>query len=63
MWEDFKKFLEKANVVGLALAVIVGGAGNAIGPVDIDAENLAHEDDEAGRVVLRITLAAIARLR
>lgn len=30
MWEDFKKFLEKANVVGLALAVIVGGAAGAI---------------------------------
>jgi len=31
MWEDFKRFVEKANVVGLALAVIVGGA--AIGLV------------------------------
>ena len=30
MWADFKKFLEKANVVGLALAVIVGGAASAI---------------------------------
>jgi large conductance mechanosensitive channel len=30
MWEDFKKFLEKANVVGLALAVIVGGAAGAV---------------------------------
>lgn len=30
MWEDFKKFLEKANVVGLALAVIVGGAAGAL---------------------------------
>ncbi|MCC6772113.1 MAG: MscL family protein [Gemmatimonadaceae bacterium] len=30
MWVDFKKFLEKANVVGLALAVIVGGAASAI---------------------------------
>ena len=31
MWEDFKKFLEKANVVGLALAVIVGGDELAAG--------------------------------
>ena len=30
MWEDFKKFLEKANVVGLALAVIVGGAAGGL---------------------------------
>ena len=30
MWEDFKKFLEKANVVGLALAVIVGGAAGSL---------------------------------
>lgn len=30
MWQDFKKFMEKANVVGLALAVIVGGAAGAI---------------------------------
>lgn len=30
MWADFKKFMEKANVVGLALAVIVGGAASAI---------------------------------
>jgi large conductance mechanosensitive channel len=30
MWEDFKKFLLKANVVGLALAVIVGGAAGAL---------------------------------
>lgn len=30
MWKDFKTFLEKANVVGLALAVIVGGAAGAV---------------------------------
>jgi large conductance mechanosensitive channel len=30
MWQDFKKFLEKANVVGLALAVIVGGAAGGV---------------------------------
>lgn len=30
MWEDFKKFLEKANVVGLAMAVIVGGAAGSL---------------------------------
>ncbi len=30
MWEDFKRFLEKANVVGLALAVIVGGAAGGL---------------------------------
>jgi large conductance mechanosensitive channel len=30
MWADFKKFLEKANVVGLALAVIVGGAAGGL---------------------------------
>lgn len=30
MWEDFKKFLLKANVVALALAVIVGGAAGAL---------------------------------
>ena len=30
MWQDFKKFLEQANVVGLALAVIVGGAAGTI---------------------------------
>ena len=29
MWQDFQKFLLKANVVGLALAVIVGGAAGA----------------------------------
>ncbi|MGQ0650079.1 MAG: MscL family protein [Gemmatimonadaceae bacterium] len=30
MWSDFKAFLLKANVVGLALAVIVGGAAGAL---------------------------------
>lgn len=30
MWQDFKAFMAKANVVGLALAVIVGGAAGAI---------------------------------
>ena len=30
MWEDFKKFLLKANVVALALAVVVGGAAGAL---------------------------------
>jgi large conductance mechanosensitive channel len=30
MWEEFKAFLLKANVVGLALAVIVGGAAGAL---------------------------------
>ncbi len=30
MWQDFKSFMAKANVVGLALAVIVGGAAGAI---------------------------------
>lgn len=30
MWNDFKAFLLKANVVGLALAVIVGGAAGAL---------------------------------
>ncbi len=30
MWTEFKKFLEQANVVGLALAVIVGGAAGSI---------------------------------
>jgi large conductance mechanosensitive channel len=30
MWEDFKAFLLKANVVALALAVIVGGAAGAL---------------------------------
>ncbi len=30
MWQDFKAFMAKANVVGLALAVIVGGAASAI---------------------------------
>lgn len=30
MWEDFRKFLLKANVVALALAVIVGGAAGAL---------------------------------
>jgi len=30
MWTDFKAFLLKANVVGLALAVIVGGAAGAL---------------------------------
>ena len=30
MWKDFKAFLLKANVVGLALAVIVGGAAGAL---------------------------------
>lgn len=30
MRSDFKTFLEKANVVGLALAVIVGGAAGAL---------------------------------
>ena len=30
MWTDFKAFLLKANVVALALAVIVGGAAGAL---------------------------------
>jgi large conductance mechanosensitive channel len=30
MWSDFKAFLLKANVVALALAVIVGGAAGAL---------------------------------
>lgn len=30
MWNDFMKFLLKANVVGLALAVIVGGAAGTL---------------------------------
>ncbi len=30
MWQDFKAFLLKANVVALALAVIVGGAAGAL---------------------------------
>ncbi|MCC6317052.1 MAG: MscL family protein [Gemmatimonadaceae bacterium] len=30
MWDDFKAFLLKANVVGLALAVIVGGAAGGL---------------------------------
>lgn len=30
MWDEFKAFLLKANVVGLALAVIVGGAAGAL---------------------------------
>lgn len=30
MWEEFKAFLLKANVVGLSLAVIVGGAAGAL---------------------------------
>lgn len=30
MWTDFKSFLLKANVVGLALAVVVGGAAGAL---------------------------------
>lgn len=30
MWQDFKSFLLKANVVALALAVIVGGAAGAL---------------------------------
>jgi large conductance mechanosensitive channel len=30
MWSDFKAFLLKANVVGLALAVVVGGAAGAL---------------------------------
>lgn len=30
MWSDFRSFLLKANVVGLALAVVVGGAAGAL---------------------------------
>lgn len=30
MWSDFRNFLLKANVVGLALAVVVGGAAGAL---------------------------------
>lgn len=30
MWSEFKAFLLKANVVGLALAVVVGGAAGAL---------------------------------
>jgi large conductance mechanosensitive channel len=30
MWQEFKAFLLKANVVGLALAVIVGGAAGSL---------------------------------
>ena len=30
MWSDFKAFLLKANVVALALAVVVGGAAGAL---------------------------------
>ena len=30
MWSEFKAFLLKANVVGLSLAVIVGGAAGAL---------------------------------
>lgn len=30
MWDDFKSFLLKANVVALSLAVIIGGAAGAL---------------------------------
>ncbi len=36
MWEDFKKFLVKANVIALALAVIVGGAAGALVTAMVD---------------------------
>jgi len=36
MWEDFKQFLLKANVVALALAVIVGVAGGALVTAMVD---------------------------
>ncbi len=36
MWEDFKTFLLKANVVALALAVIVGVAAGALVTARVD---------------------------
>jgi large conductance mechanosensitive channel len=36
MWEEFKKFLLKANVVALALAVVVGGAAGALVKAMVD---------------------------
>ncbi len=36
MWEDFKALLLKANVVALALAVIVGGAAGALVKAMVD---------------------------
>src|SRR5688572_1483571 len=36
MWEDFKKFLLKANVVALALAVIIGVAAGALVTAMVD---------------------------
>lgn len=36
MWEDFKQFLIKANVVALALAVIIGVAAGALVTAMVD---------------------------
>ena len=36
MWEEFKKFLLKANVVALALAVVVGGAAGLLVKAMVD---------------------------
>jgi large conductance mechanosensitive channel len=36
MWQDFKAFLLKANVVALALAVIIGGAAGALVTAMVD---------------------------
>lgn len=36
MWEDFKQFLLKANVVALALAVIIGVAAGALVTAMVD---------------------------